>query len=250
MKRRALLFMVAALWAGPAVAENLISGLSQDRIQITSSYSGTDIVVFGAIENAADAKGRDVVVVIRGPSTTFTARRKTRVAGIWVNSNRVVLRGLPSFYYLAATRPIGVLATEDTLDHYDLGLDHVEPADASTPVASKLEPYRQAVIRAKERQGLYTEQSEGVEFLGPSLFRLRVPVPATVPRGSYNADVYLVRDGAIISAQSSPLFIEQAGLERRLYNFAHNWALAYGVSAVVMSLLLGWLSSVVFRQNR
>jgi uncharacterized protein (TIGR02186 family) len=89
-----------------------------------------------------------------------------------------------------------------------------------------------------------------VEFLGPSLFRVRIPVPAAVPRGQYNADVYLVRDGAIIGAQSTPLFIEQAGLERGLFNFAHDWPLAYGVSAVVMSLVLGWLSSVVFRQNR
>jgi uncharacterized protein (TIGR02186 family) len=244
-----MLLALFAIVAVPAAAEDLIAGLSQDRIQITSSYSGTDITVFGAIENASNAKGRDVVVVIRGPSTVFTARRKTRVAAIWVNSNRVLLKGMPGYYFLASTHPIEALASQDTLDHYDLGLAHVEPADATTPIASKLEPYRQAVIRAKERQGLYTEQSTGIEFLGPSLFRLHVAVPATVPRGQYQAEVYLVRDGAIVSAQSSTLFVDQAGLERRLFNFAHNWPLTYGVSAVVMSLLLGWLSSVVFRQN-
>jgi uncharacterized protein (TIGR02186 family) len=244
--------MVAAVLAAalPARGEDLVSGLSQDKIQITSSYSGTDIVVFGAIENMTSPDGKDVVVVIRGPMTDFTTRRKARVAGIWVNSDRVVVRGMPAYYYLTSTRAIGLLASEDTLSHYDLGLDNIEPAAATTPVAAKLETYRQAIMRARERQGLYAERAKGVEFLGPSLFRVRIPVPASVPRGNYNAEVYLIRDGAIVSAQSSPLFIEQAGLERGLFNFAHDWPLAYGVSAVVMSLLLGWLSSFVFRQNR
>ncbi|HEX2591309.1 MAG TPA: TIGR02186 family protein, partial [Rhizomicrobium sp.] len=115
--------LMALLLAGlsPAAADDLVAGLSQDKIQITSSYSGTDLVVFGAVESGSDAKGRDVVVVIRGPTTTYTARRKARVAGIWVNSDRVVVRGMPSFYYLATTRPIDLLANEDTLGHYSIG---------------------------------------------------------------------------------------------------------------------------------
>lgn len=250
MIRGALLAAGLLVMAVPASGEDLVSGLSQDKIQITSSYSGTDIVVFGAIENMTSPDGKDVVVVIRGPMTDFTTRKKAEVAGIWVNSDRVVVRGMPAYYYLTSTRAIGLLASEDTLSRYDLGLDNIEPAAATTPVPAKLETYRQAIIRARERQGLYAERAKGVEFLGPSLFRVRIPVPASVPRGNYNAEVYLIRDGAIVSAQSSPLFIEQAGLERGLFNFAHDWPLAYGVSAVVMSLLLGWLSSFVFRQNR
>jgi uncharacterized protein (TIGR02186 family) len=207
-------------------------------------------VVFGAIENGTDPKGRDVIVVIRGPNANFTTRMKARVAGVWVNSNRMIVKGLPVYYYLSATRPIDLIANPETLDHYDLGLDHLQPAEAMPASPEKLEPYRQAIIRAEQRSGLYAERPDGVEFLGNSLFRVRVPVPASVPRGQYEADVYLFRDGAMISTQASPLFIEQAGMERDIFNFAHDWPLAYGVSAVVMSLLLGWLSSVVFRQNR
>jgi len=50
--------------------------------------------VFGAVERpVADAKP-DVVVVVRGPETDMRVRRKDRVAGIWINRNRVVLRGM------------------------------------------------------------------------------------------------------------------------------------------------------------
>ena len=53
----------------------------------------------------------------------------------------------------------------------------------------------------------------------------------------------------MISAQSTPLFVDQTGFERRLYNFAHTWPLFYGVSTVLMAVFLGWLSWLVFRRT-
>ena len=45
--RLALLFLL--FLAAPVLAEeNLVSGVSQDLIQITSNYTGSDIVVYGA----------------------------------------------------------------------------------------------------------------------------------------------------------------------------------------------------------
>jgi uncharacterized protein (TIGR02186 family) len=75
-----------ALCIMPASAsEDLVSGLSQDTVQITSNYTGTDIVVFGAIEHLEDTGINDVVVVVRGPEANMTVRKKDRVAVIWLN---------------------------------------------------------------------------------------------------------------------------------------------------------------------
>ena len=80
--RLALLFLL--FLAAPVLAEeNLVSGVSQDLIQITSNYTGSDIVVFGAVERQEKAAGRDIVVVVRGPDTGLTVRRRDRVAGIF-----------------------------------------------------------------------------------------------------------------------------------------------------------------------
>ena len=51
--------------------------------------------------------------------------------------------------------------------------------------------------------------------------------------------------GAAMSKAPSPrrLFIDQTGLERRLYNWAHDQPFGYGLAAVVMALIMGWLSS-------
>jgi uncharacterized protein (TIGR02186 family) len=244
--------LLFALFATSAFADDLVSGLSQDQIQITSNYAGSDIVVFGDIESAetVPASGaRDVVVVVRGPDADFAVRRKARVAGIWLNRDKITLYGIPGYYFVASTRPLAKIAPADTLAQYQLGLSHVMPERESTRAWKKGEPFRLAAIGLRERQKLYAEAPAGVEFLGYSLFRVHVPIPASAPRGEYIVQVYLFRNRAIVSAQTTPLFVDQIGLERRLYNFAHEQPFYYGLATAVMAMLLGWGSSFLFRRQ-
>ncbi|MGB8363161.1 MAG: TIGR02186 family protein [Rhizomicrobium sp.] len=249
--RAALFICLFCAAAGGAAAQDLVSGLSQDQVEITSSYAGTSIVVFGAIEASDNAPvaAKDVVVVIRGPDTDMIVRRKARIAGIWVNRDAMTLDGMPSYYYLASTRPLAQIASLQTLDRYQLGLAQLTPRSTSTHDPAKAEPFRLAAIRERTQDGLYAE-TQGVEFLSYSLFRVRIPIPAAVPRGEYTVEAYLFRDGTVTSAQSTPLFVDQTGIERRLYRFAHASPFVYGLFAVVVAMLLGWLSSLVVRQQR
>ena len=248
MRGSVLIAAVAVLFlATPAGAEeNLISGLSQDSVQITSNYTGTDLIVFGAIEQPAEEAGRDIVVVVRGPDASITVRRKDRVAGIWMNTARARLIGMPSYYFLASTRPLERIAPADILRRYDLGLENLRPETALSD--GSIMPYVRALVRAEVRGGLYGQNNAGVEMLSATLFRVRVPIPASVPRGSYNVQVYLFRDGSVINAQSTPLFVDQTGIDRRIYAYAHEWPLSYGLWTVLMAVLLGWISSLVFRR--
>jgi uncharacterized protein (TIGR02186 family) len=240
----ALSLLFAAM---PALAaENLVSGISQDTIQITSNYTGSDIVVFGNIEGQESAAGRDIVVVARGPESDIVVRRRDRVAGIWINHDAASLNGMPSYYYLASTRPLSAIAGTPELARYGIGLQNLEPDSVHSH--HDFEPFRQAALRLLAREGLYHEDAGGVQFLSDTLFRAHVPLPASVTRGQYNIEVFLLRGGEIIGAQSTPLFIDQIGLERRLYNFARQSPLFYGLAAVLMALIMGWLSSILFRR--
>ncbi|HET7086273.1 MAG TPA: TIGR02186 family protein [Rhizomicrobium sp.] len=244
MKR--LLLALLLLLGAPARAEDLVSGISQDIIQITSNYTGTNIVVFGAVERAANIQGRDIVVVVRGPDEPITVRRRDRIAGVWVNSDAARFEGLPAYYYLASTEPVARIAPPAALARYGIGLQALKPSLIGSH--HDPEPFRQAAIRHLQRSGFYTESPGSIDFLSESLFRTRVPVPAGVTRGQYNVEVYLFRDGEVVSAQSTPLFVDASGLERRLFNLAHNAPLSYGVTCVLMAMLLGWISSVLFRR--
>jgi len=247
------LALLLFLWvtAIPARAEDLVSGLSQDQIRITSNYTGTDLTVFGAIEGIepADANAtRDVVVVIRGPDADMVVRRKVRIAGVWINRDAMALRDMPTYYSVASSRPLAKIASRETLERYQIGVANVQPESVGTHNPAKAEPFRVAAIADRAHAGLYLEDTS-VEFLGNSLFRARVPIPATVQRGEYTAEVLLFRDGNVVSAQSTPLYVDQFGFERRLFNFAHRNALAYGLTTVLMAGLFGWLSSLMFRSR-
>ena len=245
MMRRWLFLLL--LLATPALGdENLVSGVSQDLIQITSNYTGSDIVVFGDVEQQSRAAGRDIVVVVRGPDTVLTVRRRDRVAGVWINHDAASLSGMPAYYYLASSRPLKDIAPADTLARYGIGVASLEPD--TVHAHHDVEPFRQAALRLMSGQGLYREVPSGVEFLSETLFRAHVPVPAGVTRGQYDVEVFLLRNGNVESAQSTPLFIDQTGLERRLYNWAHDQPFGYGLAAVVMALMMGWISSLVFRR--
>ena len=238
--------LLAQAWVGAARAEGLISGISQDIIQITSSYTGTQIVVFGAIERPQNAQGRNIVVVVRGPDEPMTVRRRDRIAGVWVNSDAARFEGLPAYYYLASTAPVARIAPREALMRYGIGLQALTPSAVGSH--HDPEPFRQAAIRYHARKGLYAESPGSIDFLSETLFRTRVPVPAGVARGQYNVEVYLFRDGEVVSAQSTPLFVDATGLERRLFNMAHDAPLSYGLACVFLSILLGWISSVLFRR--
>ena len=84
-----------------AQAQAIVADLSAHEIAITAGFSGTELLLFGA----TDGEG-DVIVVVRGPATTMSVRRKSRVLGIWINTESLRFRDVPSFYRVASSRPI------------------------------------------------------------------------------------------------------------------------------------------------
>jgi uncharacterized protein (TIGR02186 family) len=249
--RRSAWAIIAAivLTASTANAADLVSGLSTDLIQITSNFTGADIVLFGAIEPSEEGPDGDLdlVVVIRGPPLDMTVRRKARIFGVWINREQVTFSGLAGYYFLASTRPLEDIASPATLERFRLGTANLEYTPPPGIDPEEADAFRAAAIRDRKRERLYWESPTGIEFLSRTLFRARIPVPASVPPGLYRAEVYLFQGGTVASAQSSPLFIDKSGFERRVYDFAYQRSVAYGLSAVLMSVVLGWLASVAFR---
>jgi uncharacterized protein (TIGR02186 family) len=253
MSVRLLLALALVLLAARAhAAEDLVSGVSTDLIQIQSDFAGTEIVVFGAIETfdpATPVEDRDIIVAVRGPDVDFTVQRKARVLGFWINAEQIPLSGMPGYFFIASTRPLDVVASPDTLERFELGATHLRATVPPDTPVEDLAEFHEAAARLLEREGMYWESTTAIEFLSRSLFRARIPVPAAVPPGEYRAEVYLFHGGTVTSAQSSPLFVDKTGLEREIYDFSFEEPLAYGALAVLLSLTLGWLGFVLFRQR-
>lgn len=87
-------------------------------------------------------------------------------------------------------------------------------------------------------------------FVGQRLFRAPIEFPATVPVGTYRAEVYLIRDDRVIAAQATPLFIMKRGLEQSLYRFAQEQRLAYGFLIVLLAVFIGWALTALLQTRR
>jgi uncharacterized protein (TIGR02186 family) len=228
----------------PALA--LEADLSHHLIAITTAFSGTDVLLFGAIEEP----DTEVAVIVRGPLDDQVVRRKSRIGPIWLNTESVRFRGVPGYYAVASSRPLEELAPPSVLARHELGVEHLRfrPAAGQPHDEATIQRFREALIRNKQEQQLYVPQVGEVSFLGRSLFRTRLAFPANVPPGSYQVQVLQFRDGTVINAQASPLGISKIGIEADIFDFAHHNAAAYGLSAILLAIGAGWAASVLFRK--
>jgi uncharacterized protein (TIGR02186 family) len=239
------------------------AALTDTNVQVSSDFRGARIVLYGAVFDAA-ARPSDVVVLVRGPEQPVRLTRKTRVLGLWLNSRPVVFRGAPGFYRAASNRPLEDIASFGTLRRLGAGVDHLAinaPDEQRTEtrygvrdvVVSRLgEGYydwRRAVVRLKEKAGLYDEDDHGVRFVDRGLFRAEIALPTGAPTGLYRADIVLFQDGRPVSRRSRVLTVEKVGLERALYVWAHDRPWSYGLAAMAFALAAGWAASAAFRRD-
>jgi uncharacterized protein (TIGR02186 family) len=236
--------------------EPLVTDISEHLISISSDFTGTELLLFGAI-GGADEHGRgDVVVVIRGPQQRMLVRKKKKRSGIWVNTQPVTFHDVPGFYAISSSAPLEDIAAPTLLNRHQIGLEHLQihpeanSREAVLEDPERLADYRDAVIRGLSKQGLFQQETDSMRFMSDTLFRTRISFPANVPVGTYRAEVYLIRDGHVVpgGAQSSPIFIDKVGIGRAVYNFAHRQPIIYGIVAVLLALFAGWIAAVAFRK--
>ncbi|HEX6977844.1 MAG TPA: TIGR02186 family protein [Alphaproteobacteria bacterium] len=243
--RRALALVLAFLgFAGADVrAQPLVADLSEHLIAITTGFAGTDVLLFGATEGEGD-----VIVILRGPESPTIVRRKARIAGIWVNREQVTFTGAPSFYRLAASRPLDEITTPALRARHQIGVDQLRIVPQRSLDPDRLAEFRAGLVRNKQAQEFYSTEVGRVSFLGPRLFRTRIYLPPNVPPGSYTAEVLLVRDKQVVAAQTTPMFVSKTGIGAEVFVFAHQHAAVYGLTAVLLAAFAGWAAGAVSRK--
>lgn len=245
MMARAALVLFALL-AVPRVAwgaEPLVADLTSHLIGITTGFTGTSMVLFGATDGPGDIVGS-----VRGPERDLVVRRKSRIAGIWVNTSESTFPNTPSFYSLATNRPLDQIASASVRALHQIGLDNMRIAAKEKLPPEEASAFRAALIRTQQRDGLFAREPGKVTFLGDRLFRTSFSFPSNVPTGTYLVEVYLLRDGNVVSGQTIPLDVSQVGIGAEVYDFATRWALLYGIIAVIAAAMAGWLASLPFRR--
>jgi uncharacterized protein (TIGR02186 family) len=238
--------LVAALlfWVPPVRAEGLVADLTSHLIAISTGFTGASVVLFGATDGPGD-----VVVAVRGPDREVTVRRKSRVAGIWVNTQEVTFADVPSFYAVAASRPIDEILSAAVAAFYRLGVANLK-LEAETPAPSVVvAAFRAGLERIQQQAGLFVGRMGKVDFLGERLFRTTITFPSNVPTGTYLIEVFFVRDKDVVSGQTTPLVVSKVGIDAAVYEFSTRQPGFYGAIAVLTAVVAGWLASLPLRSG-
>jgi uncharacterized protein (TIGR02186 family) len=247
MKGRRLalaLLGLLALRPTPADSEVVVADLSSHLIAITTGFTGASVVLFGATDGAAD-----VVAIVRGPERDTTIWRKGKVAGIWANTDSVTFANIPSFYAVAASRPLNDILSPATAALYKIGTNNLKLETRSYEDPQRVRLFGDALIETRKRAGVFSPSHEKISFLGDRLFRTTLFFPANVPTGTYLVEVFLVRDKDVVGGQTTPLVVSKVGVDAAVFDFARRDAIAYGAIAVMMAVMAGWLASLPFRNT-
>lgn len=252
MKR---VLLILALFLAPltAVAEEVVAGLSQNRISITTNFDGSEILVFGAVKRETaipDGPPLHVIVAIAGPSEPVTVRKKARRLGIWVNAAEAEIDRAPSFYSVATSGPWPEVLDDVDDFLYEISIPRAVRSLGGAAERAEAREFGEALIRIRREQGLYQTQIGAVEITDETLFRTNIVLPPSLTEGAFSARIFLTRGGSVIDSFETAIPVSKVGLERFLYNLAQNQPAIYGLMSLAIAIAAGWSASAVFRYLR
>jgi uncharacterized protein (TIGR02186 family) len=243
---RALVLFLALVT--PLSAEEVVVGLSQSRISITTNFDGSEILIFGAVKRETaipDDAPMHVAITIAGPSETVSVRRKERRFGIWINTESVEVDRAPSFYAVATSGPWSeVIRDVEDLRH------RVSIRRAIRSVGATIEgsqDFTRALIRVREKDGSYQTNLETITFEEQTLFSTVVRLPANLTEGDYSARFFLTRNGQVVDSFETTIPVQKVGMEQFLFRLSREQPLIYGLMSIAIAIAAGWGASAVFR---
>jgi len=250
--RRALVLLGLVPLLMAQAEPKLVPDISARSIEIRYSFTGAQLLLFGAILYPGGRVPRDpadVIVVLKGPVEPILVREKQKIAGIWMNADSNRFRSAPSFYAVASSAPVRDLVDERTAAIYELGLQDLQLSPGGGALPDKERRFEAGLLDLRKRQGLYAEHPQGVEISEGVLYRARISIPSQVPVGTYTAETFLVSNGKVTAAATREIEIGKSGFERFVALAAARHGFLYGLSAVILSLGLGWAAAAAFRRR-
>lgn len=251
------LFVVGALAFGlptnAQTTEKIVAGLSQNRVAITANFDGSEILIYGAVKRDTPSPKDttlDMIITVEGPSVPLVIRRKEKVAGIWINGASVNIDSAPSFYTVASTGALNLILSETDDLRSKITLPNVIRAVGISAEASDSPEFVEALQRIRLNGDQYRISEGSVQLVEETLFRTDVVLPANLTEGNYRVRIFLLRGGHVVDTQERIIGVRKTGLERFLFNMAHEQPFLYGVISLVMAVVAGWAASAAFRFMR
>ena len=229
-----------------AADNKMTAEVSTDLVQINTGFDGMNLLLFGTTNGA-----NDIIIVIKGPLETNIIRKKTRVASIWINTEKVIIENVPTFYAIASTRPLNQIAAQSILKEYGIGANNFPINLLKQPNAKTIDisdEYKNALIRLKNKLGLYIDNPIKIKLIEGQLFKANIKFPANVSTGEYTAEIYSFKNGMLLDVINKPILVEKIGIGADVFRLAHSHSALYGIIAILIAVASGWIAAAIFRK--
>ncbi len=250
---RIILLCLAVVIALPAAAEQVVAGLSRDEVAITANFDGSDILIYGAVKRDREPDQSEplhVIITVAGPSEPVTVRKKDKRYGIWVNTEAAEVDLAPSFYAVATTAPLQeILSFTEDLRHH-VSIPKAIRAVGVTDMVQHPRDFTNALIRIRTNANLYQYLNAAIDLRDDTLFSTQIDLPANLVEGPYRTSIFLTRGGTVVDRFDTVIDVNKVGLERWIYDLAHNQPLIYGILSLTIAIAAGWGASAIFRVIR
>ncbi|SNR48034.1 TIGR02186 family protein [Puniceibacterium sediminis] len=238
---------------GAPPQEEVVLGLSQNEVSISTDFDGSDILIFGAIKRETpipDGPPIQVLITVSGPSVPITVRRKERRFGIWVNTDAVDVDSAPSFYAVATSASWSQTISDIEDLRHRVSIPRAIRSVGAPMTVQDSQSFTAAIIRIRKENGLYQRAEDTVDVSQQTLFNTAIRMPANLTEGAYRTRILLTRGGKVISQREAVIEVRKVGLERWLFNLSREQPLAYGLLSIAIAIAAGWGASAAFRMIR
>ena len=246
---RWLLLLLAGFMLIGARDPILVPEVSQHEIQVRQGFTGTELLLFGAIltpEGTRAGRDYDIVVVLKGPTRSIVLREKQRIAGIWVNAASTEFRSAPTFFAVASSKPINRIVDDKTAAIYELGLPWLQLSPIGAYNPKEQARFSAGLVDLMQREELYKDDPKGVKVSEQVLYQARIKLPSSVQTGTYTAETFAITKGRVVASAIARVEVKKQGFERAVAQFAEYNGFIYGLLAVALSVAMGFMAGRLF----
>jgi uncharacterized protein (TIGR02186 family) len=224
----------------PAPKPRIGAHLPKDEIQMSSSYHGMRLLLYGTV-----SPGCEVIVKLSSKRVPVTYARKGRVGGFWFTVGKVTFRNVPWMFKIRSTRPLDEILPPEEQVRYRVGRRGLEASIRSAPGTPP--ELLDDMIQTRMENQLYSFHQGGVARVKGNMFEASFYWPPRAPQGVYHIDSMAVKDGKVVAVDSELIHVQEVGIEAWVSELAQSHGLLYGLSAVAAAMLAGLIVGLVFR---
>ena len=241
-----LLIIIIALNSFTVFAkDNLVTDLSESTVEISSTFSGADILLFGAYDGQ---KNDDIIVVVSGQKGNIKVDKKEKKFGIWMITESIKFSNIPKYYYISSNRKIEEITNKSEIKKRKLDFNNFELKNNKIDYKNLDKKWYEALKRNMKKKQFWKIEENSITLNKNTLFRKTLSLPSNVSTGMYNVKILHYRKGNLISQEESKIKIDKTGISANIYNVAQNFSAIYGIIAVIVALFFGWFTNFIFRR--